>query len=108
MTNESREKFKEFFLMGYYCNKVLAKPYANPCELFRNSMVDGNITVLLLMNGYEPKVVEKFFKEINPDFEKSLVAVSQQMDRIFDDAGLDITDMEFESFMEQCKNRGIC
>lgn len=27
------------------------------------------------------------------------------MDRIFDDAGLDITDMEFESFMEQCKNR---
>ena len=57
---------------------------------------------------YEPKVVEKFFKEINPDFEKSLVAASQQIDRIFDDAGLDITDMEFESFMEQCKNRGIC
>ena len=108
MTNESREKFKEFFLMGYYCNKVLAKPYANPCELFRNSMVYGKITVLLLMNGYEPKVVEKFFKEINPDFEKSLVAASQQIDRIFDDAGLDITDMEFESFMEQCKNRGIC
>ena len=93
--------------MGYYCNKSLAKPYKNLCELFKNSMLDGKITILLLENGYEPKVVEKFFKELNPNFEKNLIDASQQIDQIFTDAGLDVTDMEFDDFVEECKSRGI-
>jgi hypothetical protein len=103
----SQEKFKEFFLLGYYCNKSLAKPYKNLCELFKNSMLDGKITILLLENRYEPKVVEKFFKELNPNFEKNLIDASQQIDQIFTDAGLDVTDMEFDDFVEECKSRGI-
>ena len=107
MTDENRNKFKEFFLLGYYCNKSLAKPYENLCELFKSSMSDGKITILLLENGYEPKVVEKFFKEMNPDFEKSLITASQQIDQIFADAGLDVTNIKFKDFIEECKSRGI-
>ena len=107
MTDENRNKFKEFFLLGYYCNKSLAKTYENLCELFKSSMSDGKITILLLENGYEPKVVEKFFKEMNPNLEKEPDNCITTNRPDFCRCRVGCHKYKIRDFIEECKSRGI-
>lgn len=101
-----KEKFKEFFMMGYYCNKCLKKPYSDPCEFFKNGK-DEKVDLLLLMTGFNPKEVRNYFKTIDESFETNLKNASKQIDQIFEKDGTDITELEYEDFLKLCKSKKI-